>query len=426
MTKLISLSTLAVALFGMTSAAQGASSTPISQRYNFAGQSKATFKSAGIDFFFSDVPVNQAVNGRDLSKLPGKNLADRLTAETSLGTSEENLYQLTQVYDAMNKTVSGQAIGYHNRSDDTDVNMQIVVSNKLKPNTTYLISAKLDFVTNVSSEAFGIGGSADSNSFGLLASQNPWVAAPEGSEPSTPDEPSVPSNPGSNDEDMNNYYGASASFFIDARELKKIETAALASLSAGDLETLNATAATADKALLALYTKVLNSLPTRDDSSELASRISDELDQNVKAKLAEMDPEEHEQLKQMFGQPSDPTLVMAASLSNSNGAEAMLRVTTKDNNGKVVKLGVPSGNCNSGVKSWICDHYSYMGRINKGDEAANDGTWSANSVSTQKPLEFTTDASGKPIYLNINSHSGFEGLTVYYVTGLQYSIVEKK
>ncbi len=108
----------------------------------------------------------------------------------------------------------------------------------------------------------------------------------------------------------------------------------------------------------------------------------------------------------------------------------MLRTYTKDNEGKVRPLGIPSGDCSADRlernedEEWLCNRYSYMGRINNGGLPA--GTWSANSISTATPVEITTDASGRPLYLNLASHSGFEGLTVYYVKAIEYRLVEKK
>jgi hypothetical protein len=268
---------------------------------------KAGFQDFGIDFFFADLPSNQIVNGRDLEKLPGKTLPDRLKAESStisFDEGEPTFYQLTQLYDEYDSTVSGQLIAYHNRSDDLDVNLQIPIDGSLlKPDMTYQISAKIAFVSNAPAGRPGIGGSVDSNSFGLALSQSPW----------------------------------------------KIR---------------------------------------RDD--------------------------------------------------DSNG---MLRTYTDDGKGRVIRLGVPSGRCTSRPLKdmdeddrWICEHYRYMGRISNGldeSKASNPpdldtSAWRSNSIETKPPLEFETDESGRPLYVNLNSHSGFEGLTVYYIQSIDLTVQEKQ
>ncbi|RYZ59558.1 MAG: hypothetical protein EOP07_03620 [Proteobacteria bacterium] len=448
MTKHISLPALLLVLIGTSAIAapRQARAQTLSKRFDFAAKPQSSFQTNKIDFFFSDVPANQVVNGRDLSKLPGATLAERLTAELAAPMAEKDLYQLTQVYDRMDSKVSGQVIGYHNRSDDTDVNFQIVVGNssneKLKPNTVYQITAKLDFVTNVSSELFGIGGSADSNSFGLAVSQNPWVSAVPSGTPSVPSQPTEPSLP--SDGDVGSYFGIPGSFFIDQSELSDLADASFDSLTQAEIAivakgvSVSPSQSAAYKAALlknlnAAYAKALSNLGKVQPADVLQVRLTKELDLNVKAKLSEMSPEDIEQLKSMFGEGSGPVVLAATSVhaAASDSAE-IRRTTTVDSAGNTVALGVPSGTCNNaplsqleGDDRWICERYSYMGRINNGKDEAHK-EWTANSVSTQAPLEFTTDASGKPLYLNLNSHSGFEGLTVYYVTGIEYKIVEKK
>lgn len=449
MTKLISLPALLALLIGTSAVAapRQARAQTLSKRFDFAAKPQSSFQSNKIDFFFSDVPANQVVNGRDLSKLPGATLAERLTAELAAPMAEQDLYQLTQVYDRMDSKVSGQVVGYHNRSDDTDVNFQIVVGNtaseKLKPNTVYQITAKLDFVTNVSSELFGIGGSADSNSFGLAVSQNPWVSAVPSGAPSIPTQPTEPSTP--DNSEVGSYFGIPGSFFIEASELSELADASLDSLSKAEIAILSKgvsvspSQTTAYKAALlknlnAAYAKALANLGKVKPADALQVRLTAELDANVKAKLSEMSPEDIEQLKSMFGDGSGPVMLAATSVHAAAASDSteIRRTTTVDSNGNTVALGVPSGTCNNaplsqlqGDDRWICERYSYMGRINNGKDEAHK-EWTANSVSTQAPLEFRTDASGKPLYLNLNSHSGFEGLTVYYVTGIEYKIVEKK
>lgn len=451
MTTFISLPTLMALVLGASSytalAASRSAAAPklISKRFDFAGKPQSSFSSFGINVFFSDVPADQVVNGRDLSAFPGDTLPERLISElgsSSAGHNNENLYQLTQVYDRLDSKVSGQVIAYHNRSDDTDVNFQIVVgktaADRLKPNTSYQITAKIDFFTNVSAELFGIGGSADSNSFGLAVSQNPWVSKIAGSDLSQP------SNPDPTDEALDSYYGLAASFFVEKSELAELALAAYDSLSEDELALLGSNLSVAPsrtkeykaalvKVLTSLYAKVLSTLPKIDDSSELNAKISAQLDLVIKDKLNAMSDEEKQELKDMFGAPADPSFLLAAAPESSS---EMLRTSTLDSQGHVMPLGVPSGSCTTGAplaslpakNRWICERYSYMGRINNGLDASDNAgkLWAANSVSTKVPLEFKTDASGQPLYLNLNSHSGFEGLSVYYVTGIAYTIVEKK
>ncbi|MBC7658094.1 MAG: hypothetical protein H7249_00145 [Chitinophagaceae bacterium] len=435
MNKLISLPALFTLVFGSTHLhAAGA----ISKRFDFAGKPENSFQKVGIDFSFADLPANQNINGIDLSKVPGATLPERMVNELSSPLKESDLYQLTQIYDRLDAKTSGEVIAYHNRSDDTDVNMHIVVGNsaadKLKPNTTYLITAKIDFVTNVSADQFGTGGSANSNSFGLLASQNPWTV----SVPGAAGKPNAPAQP------SKGYDGIPAKFLISEDELTKIEAKEYDTLTADETALLSKgvtvspsnTKAYKDallKALQARYTNVLASLdkgaPTGD---ALNIRIAAELDVFLRDRLTAMSDEDKEALKSMFSDGGSPAvaLTLAAVDENSN---AMLRTSTLDSQGRRIELRNPSGYCGTKAPSdstaderWVCDHYSYMGRIDNGLETANDGAFVANSISTKVPLTFKTDASGKPLYLNLNSHSGFEGLTVYYVTGIEYRIVEKK
>lgn len=442
MNKFISLPCLAVlslaaASFNGMAAPRDKKRAPhtISQRFDFAGKAQATFQSFGIDFFFSDVPADQLTNGRDLQQFAGKTLAERLLSETSggdFGPNGENFYQLTQIYDRLDARFSGQAIAYSNRSDDADVNLQMVVGqttrDKLKPNTTYLITAKLDFVSKASSSGFGVGGSPDSNSFGLVVSHNPWVAKVSNGN-SAPERPSEPAP----DTALNSYYGIAGSFFIDRSELLDLASIGFENLTPEDLSALGSDSASQLKALNSLYAKILAQLPKIDTSSDLSQAISRELDANIKAKLSELGAEELEQLKGMFGAPSEPVLLSAASSAASETSSAYIRTSTTDQDGRVIPLGIPSGSCTSGLPlndldaddRFICERYSYMGRINSG-LTDQSGAWAQNSISTQKALEFTTDADANPIYLNLSSHSGFEGVTVYYVTGLEYRLVEKK
>jgi hypothetical protein len=445
MTKLISLPALLLVLVGTSAVAapRQARAQTLAKRFDFAAKPETSFQTSKIDFFFSDVPDNQVVNGRDLSSLPGATLADRLNAELAIPLAEQDLYQLTQVYDRMDASVSGQVIGYHNRSDDTDVNFQIVVGNtpaeKLKPNTVYQITAKLDFVTNVSSELFGIGGSADSNSFGLAVSQNPWVSTVPGQAPSNPVEPSKPGS-----EDVSNYLGIPGKFFIEESELEAFAEASYSSLTAAEIAIISKGVSVSPSQSEEYKTALMNNLMDAYETARenlgktkpadaLQVRLTKELDAAVKAKLSAMSPEEIDQLKEIFGDGSGPVMLAATMMNTASSDSAVIRrTTTQDSNGNNVALGVPSGTCSSaplnqldGDDRWICERYSYMGRINNGKDAAHK-QWTANSISTQAPLEFKTDASGKPLYLNLNSHSGFEGLTVYYVTGIEYKIVEKK
>ncbi|RYZ80603.1 MAG: hypothetical protein EOP04_25580, partial [Proteobacteria bacterium] len=391
----------------------------ISKRIDFAGKPAVTFKSSNIDFFFSDIPADQRVNATE---------------------APSNFYELVQGYQELNSSVSGQFIGYHNRSDDTDVNLQIAVGNKpsekLKPNTTYTITAKINFITNVSSSLFGIGGSADSNSFGLAVSQNPWVAKVESAD--APTEPSEPSPTDPNDP-ISSYYGIPPSFIIESSELADLALAAFDNLSADELALLSQNVnvlpsdkvkfkAAVVKVLNTLYTAVLDSLAQGVDTSDpLTAKIAKELDRNIKDKLNSLSKEDLANIIGSFGGDASPVVALARETEEPIGgasSEAHLRTSTIDSEGKVRTLGVPSGDCTTGEavaadKQWICSHYSYMGRINNGLEGS-ESVWKANSVSTQAPVTFKTDSSGNPLYLNINSHSGFEGLTGYYLTGIEY------
>lgn len=287
----------------------------ISKRFDFT-MKKNEIKDFGVDFFYSDYPYGQEVS---TSGLPTKDHAPG-----------KNFYQLTQHYGEQGK-FKGQVIAYSNRSDDVDTNIQVKIGSdgneSLKPNTTYLISAKIDFVTDApASAATGAGGSPNATYFGMVASQTPWSAD------------------------------------IEANTVND---------------------------LLSVLTP------------EAIEEIGDEETAN------KMTKEDVRHLIEKFNLP------------------VMVRTSTTDAEGKRISLRGPYGDCErSDAKTkWVCERFVKMGQVSNG---TNKFEWRANSLKTSTPLTFKTDASGQPLFVNLVSHSGFEGVTVYYLTGVEIQVVEKK
>lgn len=387
--------------------------------YDFTTESK-TFASQGVAFFFSDIPSDQKTNFIDLKKLKGATLLEKMTSEIILAGGP-SLYQLRQVFDA-NKDARGQAIGYHNRSDDVDTNLTIKVSDdgtqKLKPNTVYKVSAKLNFYTNVTSASFGVGGSADSNAYGMIVSPSPFVLKTAADDLSGgPKE----------------HYGHAARFYLEDNELPDLAGEVIDTISGAELEVLLSKLQPAPedetemrnagiKVLVQIMKDILNKKSASQDA--LSKKLVAKIDKTIEAKLADLSPEDIEGLKGSGGSGSP---VMAAASGTTSNSGLYLRTFTQDENKKEIRVGVPAGDCTSGlrdltpVQRWTCDHYSYMGRINNG---LNEISWRANSISTAKPVQIKTDAQGSPIYVNLTSHSGFEGLTLFYVSGIELTISE--
>ena len=324
-------------------AAAPSAQSKISKVFDFTIK-KNKIKDFGIDFFYSDYPAGQLTLDTGLPQADDKN--------------PNKFYQLTQHYGEQGK-YKGQVIGYSNRSDDVDTNIQVKIGSDaketLKPNTNYLVTAEIAFVTNAAggSEGAGAGGAPSATYFGTIVTQSPWAGTKE----------------------------------------------------AGSTPTV---AVSAEKVKISVLLSLMDQITDEKQQEEIGDLVGDR---------TELSQEEFQAIVTKYK-------LKVNGGSNSNGNhDAYVRTETKDSDGNSIPLRGPYGDCDSNKNPWICARFIKMGQISTG---SNSASWTANSIKTLAPIKFKTDSSGNPIYVNVFSHSGFEGVTTYYLTALQIEVVETK